>query len=208
MLKNYKMNEFGVIQQIKYNKIEYNLNYVYNRYDAYGELTKRMSYLRLGYITGVINKYPKTILDVGYGNGDFLKMCSEVNIKCFGNDISNYPIPNNCEFIDNIYLRKFDVITFFDSLEHFENIDFVSKLKCNYVVISVPWCHYFSAEWFYNWKHRRENEHLHHFNDESLVRFMNSCGFKCVSLTNVEDIIRKPIDKNQNILTGVFKKIL
>ena len=166
-----------------------------------------MSHLRLAYIIGVINKYPKTILDVGYGNGDFLNLCSNNIPNCYGYDISNYPIPENCNFIEDIFSREFDVITFFDSLEHFQTINFVSKLKCNYIVISVPWCHNFSDEWFHNWKHRRKDEHLYHFNDESLLKFMNYCDFQCVSLTNVEDIIRKPIDDNKNILTGVFKKI-
>ncbi len=207
MLKNYKKDDFGVIHQIMHDKFNYDLEYVHNRYDCYGELTKRMSHLRLGYIIGVINKYPKTILDVGYGNGDFLRTCLSVIPKCYGNDVSGYQIPENCTFIHNIFLNEFDVITFFDSLEHFENIDFISELKCNYVVISLPWCHNFSNEWFYNWKHRRENEHLHHFDDKSLIMFMKYHNFECVSITNIEDIIRKPIDNHENILTGIFKKI-
>lgn len=207
MLKNYEKDKFGVIHQIMRNKFNYDLEYVHKRYDEYGELTKRMSHLRLGYIIGVINKYPKTILDVGYGNGDFLRTCLNVIPKCYGNDVSGYQIPENCEFVDNIFTKEFDVITFFDSLEHFENIDFMSELKCNYVIISLPWFHNFSDEWFYNWKHRRENEHLHHFSDKSLIKFMKHHNFECISITNIEDIIRKPIDDHKNILTGVFKKI-
>ena len=163
MLENYKKDNFGAIHQIKYDKFIYDLDYVRSRYDAYGELTRKMSHLRLGYITGVINRYPKTILDIGYGNGDFLKTCTNVMTECYGYDISNYPLPENCKFIDDIFSKEFDIITFFDSLEHCEDIDFISKLNCNYIVISLPWCHYFSDEWFKNWKHRRENEHFASF---------------------------------------------
>jgi hypothetical protein len=207
MLENYKKDKFGIIHQIRKKEFDYNLNYINNSYNTYGDLPKMISNLRLGYIIGVINKFPESILDIGYGNGDFLKLCSEVILKCYGNEISGYPIPEKCEFVDNIISKEFDVITFFDVLEHFENINFISELKCNYLVISVPWCHYFSDEWFNDWKHRRENIHLHHFNDEALVNFMNNNNFECISLINVEDIIRKPIDENKNILTGIFKKI-
>jgi hypothetical protein len=208
MLENYTKDKFGVIHQISHKNFDYDFNYIHSSYDTYGNINRNMSCLRLGYIVGVINKYPESILDVGYGNGDFLSLC-EKNIKsCYGNDISGYQIPENCKFIDDIFSQEFEVITFFDVLEHFNEIDFVSNLRCKYIVISLPWCHYFSDEWFSAWKHRKENEHLHHFNDISLVEFMKNSGFECVSLTNVEDIIRKPIDKNKNILTGIFKKII
>jgi len=207
MLDNYEKDKYGVIHQTRYEKYNYDLKYVHDRYDAYGELTKRMSHLRLGYIIGVINRFPKTILDIGYGNGDFLKTCSNVVPECYGHDVSNYPIPENCKLIDDIFTNAFDVITFFDSLEHYEDINFISKLKCSYIVISLPWCHYFSDEWFRIWKHRRENEHLHHFSEEALTNFMSANGYECISLTNIEDIIRKPNDGNKNILTGIFKKI-
>jgi SAM-dependent methyltransferase len=206
MLDNYNKDELGVIHQIMSKKYDYSNDYINNSYNSYGDLPKLISYLRLGNIIGSIGRYPNSLLDVGYGNGEFLKLCAEVILKCYGNDVSGYSIPNGCVFVDDIFQREYDVITFFDVLEHFEDINVVSKLKCNYVVISVPWCHYFSDEWFDTWKHRREDIHLHHFNDEALVKFMRFHKFKCVSLTNIEDIIRKSVDKSPNILTGTFKK--
>jgi len=206
MIENYKKDVLGIVHQIKYDKIIYNINYIHDRYDSYGELNRRMSCLRLGNIIGTIGRYPTSILDVGYGNGDFLGLCSEAINDCYGNDISGYPIPKNCKYIGDICSTEFDVITFFDVLEHFDDINIISKLNCNYVVISVPWCHYFSDEWFLNWKHRRPNEHLHHFNDKSLNRFMNIHNYDHLSITNVEDIVRKSNNENNNILTGIFKK--
>lgn len=205
MIKNYEIDKFGVIHQIKYDNYLYNIDYVKNRYDKYGDLNRKMSYLRLGNIIGGIGYVPSTILDVGYGNGDFLKLCCEIINCCYGNDISNYQIPDNCEFIYDICSMKFDVITFFDALEHFHDINIISNLKCNFIIISVPWCHNVSDEWFLEWKHRRPNEHLHHFNKNSLINFMNFHGFECISISNVEDIIRKSIDGRENILTGIFK---
>ena len=209
MLENYEKLPNGVIKQKEIiNTIQsYNVEYVSERYNTYGEKGLQMAYLRLGYLLGSIDEEIKSVLDVGYGNGDFLKVCSDIIQNCYGNDISNYPLPDKCVFVENIFENEYDVTCFFDSLEHFEEIDFVSKLKSKYVYISLPWCHNKSDEWFSNWKHRREDEHLWHFNDESLVNFMLEMGYEKIRISNVEDAIRKPINEDKNILTGLFKKI-
>ena len=208
-MENYKILNNGVIHQYKLlSKLkEYNKDYINSRYNSYGEKGLQMAYLRLGHLLGVLGKIPKSILDIGYGNGDFLKVSQKIIPNCYGNDISNYPTPDNVEFVENIKEKHFDVITFFDVLEHFENIEFVKDLKCNYIMISVPNCHFFSEEWFKNWKHRRPDEHIFHFNEESLNNYFKEMGFEKISCSNIEDIIRIPIDNNSNILTAIFKKV-
>jgi hypothetical protein len=206
MLDNYKMLKSGVIKQIDVvNQVDYNLEYVSNSYDSYGEKVNYISFLRLGYLLGVIDEIPNSILDIGYGNGAFLKACKNVIKNCYGNDISDYNLPADVNFIDDIFIDYYDVITFFDSLEHFHDIEFVKKLKCKYILISVPCCHYYSDDWFKNWKHRRPDEHIFHFNENSLNDFMIDCGFEKMSISFVEDTIRKGEEKN--ILTGIFRKI-
>jgi hypothetical protein len=207
MLKNYKKMNNGVIQQIVVDKIKYDENYVNTRYNTYGNLVENMSNLRLGYLIGALGYTPSSILDVGYGNGSFIKTCSKIINKCYGNDVSGYSLPENIEFVYDIYNNEFEVVCFFDVLEHFDNIYDIKNLKTKYIYISVPECHYISDSWFQNWKHRRPNEHLYHFNRESLVLFMQEIGYSTVSLSNIEDLIRTPIDDKTNILTGIFKKI-
>ncbi len=208
-MENYKILNNGVIHQYKlFSKLkEYNKDYINSRYNSYGEKGLQMAYLRLGHLLGVLGKIPKSILDIGYGNGDFLKVSQKIIPNCYGNDISNYPTPDNVEFVENIKEKHFDVITFFDVLEHFENIEFVKDLKCNYIMISVPNCHFFSEEWFENWKHRRPDEHIFHFNEKSLNNYFKEMGFVKISYSNIEDIIRIPVDNNSNILTAIFKKV-
>jgi hypothetical protein len=75
------------------------------------------------------------------------------------------------------------------------------------VFISVPWCHYILDAWFDSWKHRRENEHLWHFDLGSLTKFFGSLGYEYISHSSIEDIIRKPVDDMSNILTVLFRKI-
>jgi hypothetical protein len=202
------MTEDGVIkQETILNKLQtYDIEYINNRYNTYGVLGMQMAFYRLGYLIGQLNKVPSSILDVGYGNGDFLRACKTIVNDCFGNDVSEYQLPTGVEFIENIFSRHFEVITFFDVLEHFENIEFVQKLNCDYILISLPWCHYTDDIWFKNWKHRRPDEHLWHFNDVSLIKFFDRMGYEKVSISNIEDAIRISNYNLPNILTGLFKK--
>lgn len=206
MLENYAENSDGVIYQVNKKIIDYTKDYIDNSYVVYEPLPTYMGYLRLGNIIGSLGRVPKSILDVGYGNGSFLKVCKDIIPKCYGFDISTFPIPDGCTKVDNISENFYDVITFFDSLEHFENIEFIKDLKCNFICISVPYCHYKNDEWFEEWKHRRPDEHLWHFNKESLKSFMSRMGYILKSSSNIEDTIRKNKSDEENILTVVFVK--
>ena len=205
--KNYRKDQFGAIHQIDRKPFVYNKQYIDVGYGQLKTLTNEMSYLRLGYIIGAIGRVPESILDVGYGTGDFLRVCTNIVKKCSGHDLFEDLLPPTCEFVTNILDQRHDVITFFDSLEHYPEIDFIKELKCNYLAISLPWCHNFDDEWFENWKHRKPDEHLHHFNKESLAAFMLDHDFEMITYSNVEDVIRKSVYEYPNILTAVFRKI-
>jgi hypothetical protein len=206
MLENYKKHNNGVIEQITKIKFNYNKDYINNSYNTYGELGMRMAHQRLGYLIGSLGFIPESLLDIGYGNGDFLKAASSIIPLTYGNDISTYPIPENSIFINDPYNISVDVVTFFDVLEHFHDIYDIKLLNTKYILISVPNCHYFSDNWFDNWKHRRPEQHFWHFNEESLINFMDEIGYDVINTTNIEDTIRDNKMDYDNILTGVFKK--
>jgi len=209
MIENYRFTQDGVIEQIIKQPFAYGADYS-AAYNKLGETANYMSHLRLGHIVGVLSSHGfnniQSILDVGYGNGSFLTAASKFIPNCFGTDISeSYPLPLNCKFVSN-FDGYYDVITFFDALEHFHSIEFVKNLNCKYVCITVPLCRNDSDEWFESWKHRKPNEHLWHFNSASLTAFMERVGYTCISMCNVEDVIRNMIGSQSNILTGVFVK--
>ena len=208
MIENYEILENGLIKQKSIlNKIRtYDYDYVNSSYNQYGEKGSQMAGLRLGYLVSKLGYWPKSILDVGYGNGDFLKICKN-KIDSYGNDISGYPVPEGVTFVENIFERHYDVICFFD-VEHFEKIDFVQNLKCDYIFLSLPWCHNFSDEWFLNWKHRRPDEHLWHFDEKSIKNFFNETGYEMIDFSNIEDLIRVSNEDYPNILTCILKKNL
>ena len=206
-MNNYTVLPNGVIKQKTICKITYDYNYS-DKYNAYGEKGNYLSHLRLGVLTGLLKQYPSSIVDVGYGNGAFMKACKTIIPSVIGCDLSNYPVPDGCIKKNLLDIGKVDVVCFFDSLEHFEDPTIIKDLDTEYIFISVPWCHNLSDEWFLQWYHRRENEHLFHFNDTSLIRFFDECGYECIYTGCYEDAIRKNAAVNplQNILSGLFKK--
>lgn len=169
------------------------------KYNSLGILTEAMSYLRLGLITRFY-KGPRThLLDIGPGNGHFVRLCKTVFVNAQGYDKGD----------DSVLLKlRYNVVTMFDSLEHIEDLSFIKHLNTDMVIVSVPWCHWLATEdEFLSWKHRRPGEHLHHFGQYGLNQLFFAAGFVVLWYGNVEDAIRRNPDQSQeNILTMIFKK--
>ena len=203
MLDGYTKLDNGVIFQSDLKcTMKYDDTYIQKSYKDDAMLN--IAYLRLGFLLGAgIEK--GSILDVGYGFGHFLKLCKKFGFDTYGIEVNDHDISDFAS--KGSFDQYYDTITFFDSLEHFQSIDFVKDLKCKNLIISLPWCHYFSDEWFKNWKHRKYGEHLWHFSESSLINFLNEQGFKINVISNVEDSLRTPVDEHQNILTVVANKL-
>lgn len=223
MLPGYhKDPETGVIcQSLLFPEIKkpaYSKQYIENSYEKYGAKVDELSYMRLGFLLSQIPKpHECNLLDFGYGNGGFLKAAARIFKQTYGYDINGYDIPDkierNIQIVLNestIFENKFDVITFFDSLEHIPDaLTLIDHLKTTFIMISVPSCNFGdNDEWFASWKHRRPNEHLYHFDMCSLIMFMQEKGYVCVSgISNFEDTIRVSPDNKPNIITGIFRKL-
>ncbi len=209
MSGEYEIDKCGVIHQVEYEKFNYDSEYI-DTYRNFGVSQDMMSHLRLGFLMGAMKRKPASIIDVGFGDGNFIKTCLKAGIESYGADIAGVEIPEGAHFIDDFINcgKSFDVISFFDSLEHFEDIDFIDKLDVNYLIISVPCVPTRDTESsiFMDWKHRKPNEHLHHFDSISLRSFMLDRGYLFKSLSNPEDVIRRDGNVDVNIITGVFQK--
>lgn len=168
-----------------------------------------LSNIRLNCIKKTIGEF-SSILDFGYGNGNFLENCYKYGITCYGYDISNYKLPNYINIVHDPDTTPVDVITFYDSLEHLPDSDLVTILErkpVKYCVVSVPHMHEnLGAEWFKKWKHRKPNEHRHHFDVCGLTGLLNESGFNILYVGHDEDVIRTPVDHNTNILTVIGQR--
>lgn len=161
----------------------------------------------------LVNRWaPKAtkVLDVGCGTGAFLEAMREVqpHAELHGYDVSPYPLPRFIRRAGADWATgKWDVVTFFDSLEHFDSLDCVVEMNAQTVVVSLPWYHpCLGWKWFNDWKHRRPGEHLWHFTPDTLSNLFYRAKMRAVFLGNPEDQVRLPEQdaRGPNILTMVF----
>ena len=178
----------------------YGQQYIHDRYDAY-PTTEAMSYLRLGYLKSFCPK--GKLLDVGYGNGSFVKAALKAGFDAYGNDVHHADYGVREVELENH--ENWDVVTFFDSLEHFPDFRVVRGLarRAKWILVSFP-CR---PRWFphkRDWKHYRPGEHLHYFTLCSLATlFYTHTLYTCVDL---EDTIRGRLSGGeQSIQTALFK---
>ena len=147
------------------------------------------------------------ILDVGYGNGAFLKHAKSAGMRIFGIDLHNedFGIP----VVDYQTQIDFDLICFFDSLEHFPDFAPLLGLRSRHVVVSIPDTPGYVLDAPDRWRHYKPGEHLHYFSRTSLHRFMQRWGFPHRRAEgHPEDRIRGKLTFNgtahDNILTAIY----
>jgi hypothetical protein len=172
------------------------------RYEKYPE--RELSEIRAGLFQRFFPKQD-IVGDIGYGTGAFLRAVNYRSpwVDCWGYDVSPYPPPSFVRVEPNWQKKHWPVLTFFDSLEHFDKLP---EFEAWGVIVSVPWYHpALGAEWFYRWKHRRPGEHLWHFTPETLKNAMAINGLRPVFIGSPEDAVRKNDGDWPNILTMVFK---
>ena len=181
----------------------YDKHYIEVRYDAY-ETTPLMSHLRLGIVTAVAHG-PK-LLDVGYGNGDFIKAACKAGFDGFGNDVhgADYGVKEIDLHADMLAQTKWDVVTFFDSIEHITTFEVIRDLgrRTHTIIVSIPRKpSYFPCE--LDWRHYRPGEHLHYFSTFSLQKLFAPKWIRGIS--HAEDVIRGKLrDGRPNIDTVIL----
>lgn len=199
---HYTIDQFG-IHQVNPESFVYDAAYAAT-YDKpeYKRGSDTLNALRLGFVIGSHGSVPLSICDVGYGNGDFLRMCLGTIKHLMGKDVSGVTL----DWIEQVWSYKpVDVVTFHDVLEHIHNLDFLHDIPCKTIIVSCPYCHFKSPEWFDNWKHRKPNEHVHHWNPATLAATMWKYGWEPVAISHHEDIVRVGADA-PNIMSVAFKR--
>lgn len=207
----YKIDKYGVIHQVDNVPFTYDEKYIstYNT-PEYQRESELLQALRLGFLLGAHGTIPLSIMDYGSGNGAFIRFAKKNIFQVCGFDIFRYKM---CDIVVHNELHRADVYTFHDSLEHIKDLSFLEKLQADTICISLPYCHYRTngQDWFdTEYKHRKPDEHLHHFDRDSLSALMRSYGWKEVAFSTHEDIVRKPSYSQYgmiNILSMAFKHI-
>lgn len=176
--------------------VRYDAGYV-AAYDRYP--TEAMAFLRAGFLKGFAGG--GRLLDVGYGNGAFVRAAAACGFDAYGADLHgvDYGVREVSLETDD---SRWDVVTFFDSLEHFPEFDLVRSLlrRSRFVLVSLP-CRPPEFPRDRSWKHYKPGEHLHYFSPGSLTALV---GKPLLARSNVEDAIRRGPAGTQNILTQIY----
>lgn len=210
MLDNYEIDQFGVIHQIEYELMVYDHEYL-SYYEDLSDRTIKLGYQRLGWILGLLERIPLSVLEIGYGTGTFIEAAQITGVpKCVGNDIANYPLPNGVHYMDwdESLNHEWDVVAMFDVLEHIPDLSFLEKLQTKFLAIAVPFCRWkeLGDEWFRDWRMLLPNEHLHHFDVESLIALLDHFGYRCLTHNTFEDGIRlRENETGPNIISAFFE---
>jgi methyltransferase family protein len=206
--------------------VSYNSDYVADRYDKY-PTTEKMSQLRARLVQCVIDLYETLpagkqlmdcnsprLLDVGYGNGSFIRRMVHRGWDAYGHDV-NPTIYDGVRTAD-LPVRplasdeRYKAISFFDALEHFEELNKVRYVADNtdWIFLSFP-----NAPEDYPlraaaWKHYRPGEHHFAFRVPTLEKLFSyeRHTAKAIYVGSPEDSIRgKRADGEANILTVALK---
>lgn len=213
---NYRIDAFGVIHQVDATPIAYDKKYL-TYYEDLSDRTIKLGYQRMGWVLGLMGRIPVSVLEIGYGTGTFIEAAHITGVAdCAGCDIADYPLPEGVRFLDwdAALQRDWDLAAMFDVLEHIPDLSFLARLDARHLALAVPYCRYRelgagadAGEWFRTWRMLLPNEHLHHFDRESLTALLSHHGFDCVSLNTFEDGLRlRAGEAGPNILSGFFRK--
>lgn len=201
----YYTDSHGVIHQLNPEVISYDVEYVDTyRTPEYQKASDTLMSIRLNSVLTAFQvqfkKKPLMLLDVGYGDGSFLNNAKQFVPSCFGYDISGEDVPKGCKKIPHLRY-SFDVVCFWDAFEHIPDLSFIKDMKAKMIFMSMP---NLKGKNFETWKHRKPNEHLHHFTPKSLESLMFEYGWKTILVNHQEDEIRK--GEFENIMTMAFIK--
>jgi SAM-dependent methyltransferase len=139
------------------------------------------------------NKIGK-VLDIGCGVGTFLKHAQDNNWETHGLDfdkdaikaaqetfdLKNLEVADISEYSRNNPDKKFDLITFFDVIEHVDNhLEFMSTVRNllsskGYIVMSLPYRN--GATWLK--PHDLPPRHLTRWDRQTMKNFLQKQGFK------------------------------
>jgi len=176
----------------------------------------------------VVQKYKQSgnLLDIGCGNGAFLKVARSAGFHVFGQDISDYFVEYNQNEnqifvyngeLDQLNLAEetFDVITCFDVIEHHRNpkalLSEVKRLlKPGGIVIITTHDigNVFAKFYGSKWRMIYPIGHLTYFSKKTIKRMLSRYDYKIIRLTGANTIDNNIVRELRNSIRSFFVTIM
>lgn len=148
--------------------MKYDLEYFERMLRNNSRTAEEINSIRWKFISSV---KPKRVLDYGSGVGWF-RAYRPKGVEVDTYDVGEYPQTGaNPEF------GRYDLVTFWDSLEHIEDLGEIAPFVrgAKYVALSLPIKPKHTK--LEDWKHFKPNEHLHYFDRVTLDALFSRLGF-------------------------------
>lgn len=193
----FKKTEHGFWRQVGAKPFKYD-----EAYKAKQGTDEFMSCLRIGFLSGIFGYKLKgmTAVDVGSGNGSFVKAASRVFKRIASYDVAGESITRS-----ELLGTRWDIVILTDVLEHFERIDDLFDIPWRYAMISYPetpevdrW------DRLVGWRHFKPDEHLWCLNYRGVRRWMRRNGCRIERVSDFEDLIRTRWQHDHRNITTVL----
>lgn len=147
------------------------------------------------------------VLDVGIGSGRFVSLLTDKvqtlelsEVEVSGTDINPFAIQwlEKRNQIGSLY-GHYDVLTFWDSLEHFRDPRVPLRAAAKWAIVSLPI--FRDAEHALSSKHFRPDEHFWYWTREGFRMFAHTNGFDVVDVRITESLIGR-----EDIETFILKR--
>lgn len=180
---------------------DYGLEY-WEKYQGYRgtDINKKLTEARYDFVLSIAN--PALGCDVGIGNGDYT-----LRSGGYGYDINHYAIQwlrSRGRYADPTVIGS-SVLTFWDSLEHIDNLDPLLKQNkpntVNWQSVFVSCPIHKDLDTLLASKHLRPSEHIWHFTEAGLKHFFDYYKYQHLATTNVEQLIGR-----EDILSFAFER--
>jgi hypothetical protein len=167
------------IGHLKSDGYEYGEAYweIYQKYGV-GDVGEKLTQARINFVKKNLGSMT-SLCDVGVGNGQFVD-----TVKCKGTDVNpvaNEWLKQHGYYVDDI--SPFQVLTFWDVLEHIEDPTDILK-NAKHVFVSTPI--YSDAAACLKSKHLKPGEHIWYFTDTGIKNYMDLFGFVCKDTSDCE----------------------
>lgn len=168
----------------------------FEKYSHY-EHTKLGCALTQFRVSFVKRHYQGQVCDIGIGSGHFIKMHGwsvgyDINV------IARHYLEKLGKFV-NPYKEIQYALTFWDSLEHIDNMEKIISCAKEWIFVSLPV--FKKLDDILTSHHYRKTEHIWYFTEKGLIEFFKTQGFECIDKTNKETLLGR-----ESIKTYAFRR--
>ena len=164
---------------------EYDLKYYEKMLRQNSKTAEKICNIRWKFVDEVLTKNDNVVLDYGSGVGWF-KAFAPDKASVDTHDIGCFPQTG-------INRHEYDLITFFDVIEHIESFSDIKSIisRTKYVAATIPIVP--KDKNLEDWKHFKPYEHLHYFNEKEFISLFKYIGFELIKKGTPECPPRKDV---------------